>query len=264
MSSTCTDKINPSSRCANKHSQFETFSQPYFNKIFSNCLFHNSPAQGWPYKFRSRGTTGSFILDHELGHLCCCRRTQMSGHPDFGIFSNIGTSSIFTWMWADTVSAACPAQPGSREMISMIFVAVICDAVNTAYVLESSFTMSPRRTTRPLFQNSSGDKCTFTSLLLASSITADLFLTFAKLHAETFSSSPHSLSTASLSLCTKSQWCSELSPFPPKWSSRILGSFLPYAVFGFHLLPIHMLIWVCDHLIQYRSPCSGILPFCKA
>ena len=92
-------------------------------------------------------------------------------------------------------------------------------------------------------QNSSGDKCTFTSLLLASSITADLFLTFAKFHAETFSSSPHSLSTASLSLCAKSQWCSELSPFPPIWSSRILGSFLPYAVFGFHLLPIHMPFW---------------------
>ena len=30
---------------------------------------HNSPATGWPYKFRSRGTTGSSIL-HDLGHLC--------------------------------------------------------------------------------------------------------------------------------------------------------------------------------------------------
>ena len=38
---------------------------------------------------------------------------------------------------ADTASAACPAQPGSLEMISMTFAAVICDAddpcsVNTA------------------------------------------------------------------------------------------------------------------------------------
>ena len=36
--------------------------------IFSNCLSHNSPAKGWPYTFRSRGTTGSSILDHDLSH----------------------------------------------------------------------------------------------------------------------------------------------------------------------------------------------------
>ena len=46
--------------------------------------------------------------------------------------------SIFHfWVYADTASAACPAQPGSLEMISMTFAAVICDAddpcsVNTA------------------------------------------------------------------------------------------------------------------------------------
>ena len=33
-----------------------------------------------PYKFRSRGTTGSSILDHDFCHLCRCRRIQMSGH----------------------------------------------------------------------------------------------------------------------------------------------------------------------------------------
>ena len=61
----------------------------------------------------------------------------MSGHSDSGIFSNFGASSIFTWVQADTASAACPAQPGSLEMISMILAAVIYDAddpfsVNTA------------------------------------------------------------------------------------------------------------------------------------
>ena len=45
VSSTYTDKNNPFSRCTNKHSQLETFSQPYFNKIFSNCLSHSSPAK---------------------------------------------------------------------------------------------------------------------------------------------------------------------------------------------------------------------------
>ena len=44
MSSTYTDKNNTFSRCTNKHSQLETFSQPYFNRIFSNCLSRNSPA----------------------------------------------------------------------------------------------------------------------------------------------------------------------------------------------------------------------------
>ena len=70
MSSTYTDKNNPFSRCTNKHSQLETFSQPCCNAIFSNCLSHNSTAKGWPYRFRSRGTTGSSILDHDLRHLC--------------------------------------------------------------------------------------------------------------------------------------------------------------------------------------------------
>ena len=63
--------------------------------------------------------------------------SKMFGHSDLGIFSNFGASSIFIWVSADTASAACPAQPGSQEMISMTFAAVICDAddpcsVNTA------------------------------------------------------------------------------------------------------------------------------------
>ena len=61
----------------------------------------------------------------------------MSGHSEFGIFNNLGASSIFTWVEADTASAACRAHPGSLDMISMTFAAVTCDAddpcsVNTA------------------------------------------------------------------------------------------------------------------------------------
>ena len=93
--------------------------------------------EGWPYRFRSRWTTGSSILDHDSGHLCRGRRIQMSGHSDFGTFNNSGASSIFTWVEADTAPAACPAHCGSLDMISMTFAAVICDAddpcsVNTA------------------------------------------------------------------------------------------------------------------------------------
>ena len=96
----------------------ETFSQPCFNWIFSNCLSHNSPAKGWPYRFRSRGTTGSSILDHDFGHVCRGRRTQMSGHSDFEIFNNFGSILHFFWVWTDSASAACPAQPSNLEMIS--------------------------------------------------------------------------------------------------------------------------------------------------
>ena len=77
---------------------FGNFSQPYFNRTFSNCLSLNSPTKGWPYRFRSRGTTGFSILDHDFGHLCRGRRTQMSGHSDFGIFNNLWASFIFTWV----------------------------------------------------------------------------------------------------------------------------------------------------------------------
>ena len=46
MSSTYTDNNNPFSRCTKRHSQFGIFSQPCFNRIFSSCLSHNSPAKG--------------------------------------------------------------------------------------------------------------------------------------------------------------------------------------------------------------------------
>ena len=80
----------------------------------------------------------------------------MSGHSDFGIFNHFGASSIFTWVQADTASAACPARPGSLGVRSVTFAAVVCDAddpcsVNIAEDPESSFTMSPQSTPRPLY-----------------------------------------------------------------------------------------------------------------
>ena len=47
MSSTYTDKNSTFSRLTKKHSQFGTFSQPCSNRTFSNCLSHNSPAEGY-------------------------------------------------------------------------------------------------------------------------------------------------------------------------------------------------------------------------
>ena len=86
------------------------------------------------------------MLDRDFVHLCFGRRIQKSGHSDFGIFNDDGASAILTWEKADSASAACPAHPGSLEIMSMTFAAVMCDAddpcsVNTAYDPESSFTM---------------------------------------------------------------------------------------------------------------------------
>ena len=76
----------------------KTFPQPCSNRTFSNCLTHNSPARGWPYKFLSRGTPGFSMSDHDLGHLCFDRRIQISGHSDFGILNKDGAFSILTWV----------------------------------------------------------------------------------------------------------------------------------------------------------------------
>ena len=65
-------------------------------------------------------------------------------------------SSVLTCVQADTASAACPEHPGSLAMTSITFAAFICDAdehcsENPAQEPESSFTMSPRSTTLPLY-----------------------------------------------------------------------------------------------------------------
>ena len=80
----------------NKHSRFGTVSPPSSNRTSSNCLSHKRPASWCRYKFRSRRTTASSILDHDFGNLCRGKRIHLSGHSDFGILSNLGASSIFT------------------------------------------------------------------------------------------------------------------------------------------------------------------------
>ena len=275
----------------------ETFSQPYFNRIFSNCLSHNSPAKGWPCRFRSRGTTGSSILDHDFGHLCSGRRIQMSGHSDLGIFSNFVASFIFTWEKADTATAACPAQPGSLEMTSMTFGAVICDAddpcsVNTVQDPESSFTISPRRTTRPLyfwcFASNSGffhdmsiseAKWTVapTSLLHRSPLS---YFWLSSGSTPKFSPSfSHSLSTAAfaagifiawgigINLCTNPISFAAVTclPFLQHGLHDDSVKILPYAVLQIQWLPKYTQVFIWSYWIDHQSPnsdCSCLS--CKA
>ena len=53
-----------------------TFFASVFQSNFLKLSFHNGPARGWPYRFLSRRTTGSSIMDHDFGHLCLGRRYQ--------------------------------------------------------------------------------------------------------------------------------------------------------------------------------------------
>ena len=211
ISSTYTDRNSPFARLTNKHSQLKTFLQPCSNRTFSNCRSHNSPARKWPYKFLFERNDWVFHTGPRFWPFVLWQT-----RPNVWIFwlwnkNNVDASSILTWVYVDPASAACPEHPGSLEIMSMTFAAVIWDAndpcsVNTAYDPESSFTISPRSTTRPLYfwcfvSNSaffkwqmsiSGARWTFAPFVLASSITSFLLLTFVRSHAGIFSNFSHS------------------------------------------------------------------------
>ena len=69
-----------------------------------------------------------------------CVVVDVSKHLDIltmKFFGKVGASSILTWVYADTASAACPAHPGHLSMTSITFAAAIYGAdepctVNTA------------------------------------------------------------------------------------------------------------------------------------
>ena len=172
MSSMYTDKNNPCFQWTNRHSPFGTLFLPSPNRTSSNCLSHKRPASGCPCRFLLREITGSSMFDHDLGDLFRGRRIYISGHSDFGFLNNYGPFSILRGLGCeqilrrllvlrlrkgrDTASAACPSQSGCLAKTSTTFAAVIWDAdepcsVKTAQDPESSFTTSPRRTTRPLY-----------------------------------------------------------------------------------------------------------------
>ena len=76
MSSTYTDKNNPFWRCYEWEFSIVNLLSNRTAIGFSQIAFPISPAKGWPYRFCSRGTTGSSILDHDLGHLCRRRKSS--------------------------------------------------------------------------------------------------------------------------------------------------------------------------------------------
>ena len=194
LSSTDTDKNNPFSRCTNKHSQLETFSQPYFNRIFSSCLFHDNPAKRRLYRFRSRRTTGSSIYRG--------RRIQMSGHSDLGIFNNFGTYFILSgyeqilhqllvlrtlavWIWYPWLLLP------SLVMLMILVLWILYKIQNHLlhFRLGIQLDLCMFGALPPIRHSSNGQmsiseaKWTFAPFVLASSITSDLLLTFVTSHA---------------------------------------------------------------------------------
>ena len=121
MSSTCTDENNPCFQWPNRHSQFGTFSHRVPIERPQSVFPTSGQHVGVRANVFSRGTVGPSMSARDFGHLCRGRRIHTSGHSDLGILSNLGASSIFTWVWRDTVAAACPAQSSSLTTTSITF-----------------------------------------------------------------------------------------------------------------------------------------------
>ena len=127
MSSTHTDKNNPFTRCTKKHPQ---------SGFFPTVLQQNFSRVAVPTTVLPEDDRTDFAQEERLGlsyrtrisaiYLCRGGRIQMSEHSDIGTVNNSG--AIWTWVQADTVSAACPAHPGSLHLTSITFAAVISDA----------------------------------------------------------------------------------------------------------------------------------------
>ena len=115
-------------------------------ELFPNCVLKELSRIAFPIIVLPEDDRTDFAQEERLDLPCwtmiwaICVLVDVSkypGHSDFGIFNNDGASSFLTWVKADTASAACPVHPGSLDMTSVTFAAVICDAdepcsVNTA------------------------------------------------------------------------------------------------------------------------------------
>ena len=130
-------------RWTNRHSQFGTFFHPRPNRTSLNCLSHKKSVH-WIFNVwsSSRPCVSWKTYPYNMDIL------TLEFWPIFG------ASSMLTWMWGITASAAYPAQSGSLAMTSVTVVAANWHAdapcsLNALYEPESFSTMSPRSTTRP-------------------------------------------------------------------------------------------------------------------
>ena len=97
---------------------FCKFCQKTSTVVFgANWETPGSPARGWPYRFLLRRTTGSSKWTMMLAICASVHVSKYLDIPtlDFYWKKNVETSSILTWVWADTATAASPDHPGSIE-----------------------------------------------------------------------------------------------------------------------------------------------------
>ena len=251
ISSTYTDKNSPFSRLTNKHSQFGTFSQKELSRI------------AVPILVLPRDDRTDSVQDEQLGLPCwtmiwaVCVSVDVSKCLAILTLGFLVTSvhlPFFTWVQADTASAACPARPGSLEMISMTFAdrRLWCWWSLLSKILrmiqKHPFTMSPRSTTLPLFlieiegltPNFWDDKdppmtrnelfCPYSllhrSLLfcfwLSCQLPCPYFLKFSHFSTAAFTSGIFNAWGIGINLCTKLYLLSEFIPFAAMWSSWYL------------------------------------------
>ena len=140
-----------------RHSRLRTFSHPFCNGTCSKFLFHNKPANGWPLGLCSTRTTRSSILSKIFRmkisrwsdpncRALLLRKLQQSGR----------TTHVRPEYKRRLHQSPSLTIPGQRDIVSRTFAAVMREAdapcsVNTAYPPVSSFTLSPLRTTLPLY-----------------------------------------------------------------------------------------------------------------
>ena len=81
----------------------------------------------WPYKFRSRRTTGSSMCDQDLGHLCRGRCIHTSGHSNYGIVQQswsvlrffLGVSRYCVGRLSCTICGSCgPRVPATLQVFT--------------------------------------------------------------------------------------------------------------------------------------------------
>ena len=129
ISSTYTDENNPCFRWTKNIPNSALFSHPSSNRTSSNCLSHKSPAKGCPYKISFKRNHWMFNVWPSLWP--CNVLEGVSTRLDIltlEFWAIWGASFNFTWLYADTASAACPSQSGNLAMTSTAFAAVIWDA----------------------------------------------------------------------------------------------------------------------------------------
>ena len=120
MPSTYTDKTSCDFRWIYRHSQSWYFSQKCcLVRTHPSCPFTSNLADGWPFRFRFKRTSGSSVESHCFGLRLSGGLLHSRGRSLCGDRNN-GSASDMCACVADTASLASPAVPEkSQEIVSI-------------------------------------------------------------------------------------------------------------------------------------------------